>query len=77
MGIPALKPVLRNIGNAERNRRKPVENLQEKRKENVKKKLTRNFCHLIIFSIKTRTYLKNANSKSLFMFRYIDKKHNV
>ena len=77
MGISALKPVLRNIGNSQRNRRNPIEKLRQKRKVNLKKLFNEELFNFILFPFKKRTYRKNAISKILSMIRDIDKKHNV
>ena len=71
MGISPLKPVLRNIGNSPKNRQKNVEKFRQKREVNLKK--NEEFFYSILFSIKKRTYRKNAISKILRMFRDISK----
>ena len=60
MGIPALKPVLPNIGNSQRNRRKSVEKLLQKRKVNLKQYETKNFFNYILFSIKKIKLLRKS-----------------
>ena len=54
MGISALKTDLRNIGNSQRNRRKRLEKLRQKRKVNLKTKCKEEFLNLIVFLIKKR-----------------------
>ena len=71
MGISALKPVLGNIGNSQRNRRKNVETLRQKRSEYEKKNME---CfNLILFLVKKRTYRKYTISIIFSLFRDIDK----
>ena len=72
MGILALKPVLRNIGNSQKNWQKTVEKLRQKEKW-FENKFTWNILNLFLFSIKTPTYRKNAISNILSIFQGIDK----
>ena len=76
MGISVLKPVLRNIGNSSRNRRKTDENYIKKEK-GIKKNVTMNVSNLIPFSIKNEPITKMRFQKLCVYSEILTKKHDA